>query len=59
MNLKVSLLNLNSSMILIIHKILLLIKNHMSYLEDNIFEFFLKKYNRILLFLKNHFFRNI
>ena len=36
-------------MIYIIHKILVLIKNHLNYLKDNIFECFLKKYNRLFL----------
>ena len=36
---------------MIIHKILVLIKNHMNYLQDNIFECFFKEYNK-LLFLK-------
>ena len=39
----------------IIHKILVLIKNHMNYLKDNIFEFFSQKYNRILFFKKINF----
>ena len=36
-------------MIYIIHKVLVLIKNHLNYLKDNIFECFLKKYNRLFL----------
>ena len=56
MDLKISLLNFNFDMIYIIHKILVLIKNHLNYLKDNIFEFFFKKYNRLLFFLKNYFF---
>ena len=40
MNLRMSLLNFEFFMINIIHKILVLIKNHMNYLEDNIFEYF-------------------
>ena len=39
-NLRMSLLNFNFFMIRIIHKILVLIKNHMNYLQDNIFECF-------------------
>ena len=39
---KMSLLNFNFVMIHIIYKILVLIKNHMYYLQDNIFECFLK-----------------
>ena len=37
-DLRMSLLNFNFVMINIIRKILVLIKNHMSYLQDNIFE---------------------
>ena len=43
-------------MIQIIHKILVLIKNHMDYFKDNIFEFLFKKYNRLLFFKKIIFF---
>ena len=50
MDLRISLLNFNFVMIHIIHKILVLIKNHMNDLKDNIFEFFFKKYNRLLFF---------
>ena len=50
--LRMSLLNLNFVMICIIHKILVLVKNHLNYLIDNIFECFFKKYNRLLYFLK-------
>ena len=39
-NLRMSLLNFNFVMIRTIHKILVLIKNHMNYLQDNIFECF-------------------
>ena len=41
-DLRISLLDFNFAMIYIIHKILVLIKNHLSYLKDNIFEFFFK-----------------
>ena len=34
---------------------LVLLKNHLNYLKDNIFECFLKKYNKLLLFLKKIF----
>ena len=54
MDLRISILNFNFVMIHIIHRILVLIKNHMNYLKDNIFKFFFKKYNR--LFLKTIFF---
>ena len=43
MDLRISLLNFNLIIIFIIHKILVLIKNHPNYLEKNIFEFFFKK----------------
>ena len=44
MDLRISLLNFNFVMIHIIHEILVLIKNHIKYLKDYIFEFSLKKY---------------
>ena len=47
-DLKISLLNFGFVMIYIIHKILLLLKNHMSYLKDNIFKCFFKEYHRLL-----------
>ena len=50
MDLRILLLNFNLSMIYIIQKILVLIKNHMNYFKDNIFKCFLKKYNRLLFF---------
>ena len=60
MELRIYFFHFNFAMIHIIHKILVLIKNHMNYLKDNLFEFFLKKYDRLLLFfLKNIFFHNI
>ena len=37
-------------------KILVLTKNHLNYLKENIFEYFFKKYNRLLFFLKKQFF---
>ena len=49
-DLKISLLIFAFIMIYIIHKMLVLIKNHLNYLKDNIFECFIKKYNRISLF---------
>ena len=55
MELRISLLNFNFAMIYIIHKTLSLIKNHLNYLKDNIFESFFKKYNR-LFFSKVFFF---
>ena len=53
MDLKISLLNLSFAMIFIIHKILVLIKNHLNYLKDNILELSFKKYKRLL---KNYVF---
>ena len=48
MDVRISLLNFNFS--LLNFKILVLVKNHMNYLKDNIFQFFYKKYNRVLFF---------
>ena len=59
MDLRISLLNFNFAMIYIIHRILVWFKNHLNYLKDNIFEFFFKKYNRLLFFKKIIFFHNI
>ena len=39
-------------MIYKIQKMLVLLKNHLNYLKDSIFECFFKKYNRLLLFKK-------
>ena len=55
-NLKKSLLNFSFIMIYTIHKILLLIKNHLNYLKDNIFECFLKSLFKKTYFLKKLFF---
>ena len=46
-NLKISLLNFNFAIIYIIHKMLVLLKNHLNYLKDSILECFFKKYNRL------------
>ena len=54
-DLKMSLLKFSFIMIFTFYKILVLIKNHLNYLKDNIFERFFKKYNRILFFLKKFF----
>ena len=49
-----SLLNFNIAMIYINHKMLVLLKNHLNYLKDGIFESFFKEYNRLLfIFLSN------
>ena len=58
-DLRMSLLNFNFVMIHIIYKILVLIKDHLNYFKYNIFEFLFKKYNRLLIFLRNDFFHNI
>ena len=50
-DLRMSLLNFNFVMIHIIHKRLVLIKNHPNYLKDNMFESFFM-YNRLLFFRK-------
>ena len=50
MDLRIALLNFIFVMIHIIHKMLVLLKNHLNYLKDIIFECFFKKYNRLLFF---------
>ena len=45
-----SLLNFNFVMIYIIHKMLVLLKNHLNCFRDSIFECFFKEYNRLLSF---------
>ena len=47
-----SLLSFNFLMNYIIHKILVLLKNHLNYLKDKMFECFFQKYNCFLFFLK-------
>ena len=42
-------LNFNFAMIYIIHKMLLLLKNHLSYIKDSISKCFFKEYNIIFL----------
>ena len=44
---KKSLLNFSLIIIYTIFKILVLIKNHLNYLKDNILECFFKKHNRL------------
>ena len=48
MDLRISLLNFNFVMIHIIHIILVFIKSSNIYLKDNFYEFFFKKYNRLI-----------
>ena len=54
--LKMPLLNFNFVMIYVIHKMLVLLKKHLNYLKDSIFECFFKKNNRLSFFLKYIFF---
>ena len=54
MYLRILLLNFNFVVIHIIHKILVMIKNHMNDLKDNIFKFFFKKY--FLFFITSFFY---
>ena len=56
MNLKISLLKFNFAMIYKIHKLLLLLKNHLNYLKDIIFECFFKKYDILFFFKEKIFF---
>ena len=58
-DLTISLLNINFVMIYIIHKMLVLLKNHMNYLKDSIFEYVFKEYNRLLFYFVKYFFHNI
>ena len=55
MDLRISLLNFNLAMIDISYGILILHKNHVSYLKDNIFKCFFRKYNRLFFFKKIFF----
>ena len=59
MDLGISVLHFNFAMICIIHKILVLIKNHINYFKDNISEFFFKKYNRLLFLNETILIHNI
>ena len=59
MDLKISLLNFNFAMIYIIHKVLVLTKNHLNYLKDNILQLFRKKYDRLVSLKKLFFCHNI
>ena len=47
-DLKMSLLNFSFIMVYIIQKMLVLLKNYLNYLKDNIFKCFFKKCNRLL-----------
>ena len=49
-----SLLNSNFVMIYIIHKMLVLLKNRLNYLKDNIFECFFKDFYFVLISMTNN-----
>ena len=49
-DLKMSLLNFSFIMIYSIHKILVLIRNHLNYLKGNVLVCFFKEYNILLIF---------
>ena len=46
---QISLLNFSIVMIYIVHKMLVLVRNHLNYLKDNIFNYLFKSYHRFLL----------
>ena len=54
-------LSYNFAMIYIINKMLVLLKNHLNYIKDSIFECFFEEYNKLcsFFFFKTIFFRNI
>ena len=59
-DLKMLLLNFNFAMIYIVHKILVLLKNNLNCLKDNIFEWFLWSIIEFFFFVcKLTFFHNI
>ena len=49
-DLTMSIVNFNILMIYIIHKTLVLLKNHLNYHKYNIFKCFFKKYDRLLFY---------
>ena len=51
-----SLLDFSFVKIYITNKTLALLKNHLIYPKDNIFECFLKKYNRLLFFFNYNYY---
>ena len=55
-DLKMSLSNFSFAMVYIIHKMLILIKNHLNYFRDNTFQFFLRSIIDLHIFLKKYFF---
>ena len=56
MDLKISLLNFNFVIIYMIHQMLVLLKNQLHFLKDNIFEYVFKKCSRLLIKKKIIFF---
>ena len=50
MGLRISLINFYFVMIDIFHKVIVLVRNHLNYFKDNIFEFFFIDWNRLLFF---------
>ena len=56
---KMSLSNFSFIMIYTVHKILVLIKNHLDYLKDIIFQCFFKEYNMLSIFFKLFSYHNI
>ena len=46
---QISLLNFSIVMIYIVHQMLVLVRNHLNYLKDNIFNYLFKSYHRFLL----------
>ena len=58
-DLKLSLLNFIFVMIYIIHKMLVLLKNHSNYLKDGYFQIFLRSIIGFNFFEKKIFFHNI
>ena len=51
-DLQMLILNFSLVMIYIIHKMLVLLTDHLNYFKDNIFGGFLKKYDKLLFFKK-------
>ena len=45
-----SILNVNFVLIFMIHKMLVLLKNHLNCLKDDVFECLFKEYNKLLFF---------
>ena len=50
MGLRISLINFYFVMIDIFHKVIVLVRNHLNYFKDNIFDFFFIDWNRLLFF---------